>query len=133
MSIIWDGLDSEKSVDPYTWSANKLENIKKIETTIVSVMSSTKDSTIIINKNSNARFSLEQTVLAKRNGQYFFGTTGMLEVGDIILIDKQNSFEENVITDLDIIDETRTVYEFDADPYDMLIAGDIAVHNVKVF
>jgi len=133
MSITWDDLPSEKIVDPYTWSADELNNISTVETFIVSIKPSTKDATIIINGNTDSRFSLEQTVLTKRNGKYFFGTTGMLEVGDLIVVNNNGNFEEKEITELKIINESRTVYQFDADPYDMLIAGDIAVHNAKAF
>ena len=89
---------------------------------------------LTINNNMNQRFSLEQTVLLKRNNIYFFGSTGQLEVGDILL-EKQESGEFNEITvnSIEFIDEQRKVYEFDATPNDLLIAGNLVVHNRKIF
>ena len=73
-------------------------------------------------------------ILIKRNNKYFFGTTGTLEVGDT-LVEKTSSgeFVEIEIKSLETIDEQRTVYQYDAEPGDILIAGNLVVHNAKGF
>ena len=43
------------------------------------------------------------------------------------------SFEHIPVTNISIIDEQRTVYEFDASPNDILLAGNLIVHNRKIF
>jgi hypothetical protein len=89
---------------------------------------------MIINDDSSKRFSLEQTILTKKNDTYFFSTTGILEPGDSIFVkNNENIFEEIIVESTKIINEERTVYEFDASPNDILIAGDLVVHNRKRF
>ena len=59
----------------------------------------------------------------------------MLEIGDVLVQHDpiNNQFHEVNIESIETIDETRTVYEFDAAPHDILIAGNIVVHNLKAF
>lgn len=133
-SITWDEFVNESEIDPYTWSSNSLSNIKMVETEIVGVIPSVKDITITINGDTSKRFSLEQTVLIKKNDVYFFGTTGVLDIGDIMLQrNSDGTYSEIEIVSTQLIDEERTVYQFQASPYDILIAGDLAVHNAKGF
>ena len=133
-SLTWDEFIDESKIDPYTWSSDSLTNIKMVETQITGVIPSIKDITITINGDASKRFSLEQTVLIKKNGVYFFGTTGVLDIGDIMLQrNSDGTYSEIEIVSTELIDEERTVYQFQASPYDILIAGDLAVHNAKGF
>ena len=134
-SATWDGLDSEFISDPFSWSSDSIDNIKLVISEISNIIASTKDVTLIVNKDNEKRFSLEQTILIKRNDKFFFATTGVLEIGDIIVerLDDSGQFEQIFVSDLEIIDEQRTVYEFDAAPNDILIAGGLIVHNKKIF
>jgi hypothetical protein len=87
-----------------------------------------------INGDMTKRFSMEQTVLTRKQGQYFFGTTGTLEIGDTLIERKSSGdFVEILVKEINVVDEQRTVYEFDADPVDILIAGGLVVHNSKRF
>jgi len=70
----------------------------------------------------------------KRNNTYFFGVTGILEPGDeVISRNEDGSFSSILVNEIQIIDENRNVYEFDAAPNDILIAGGLVVHNRKYF
>ena len=133
-SATFEELVDEKALDPYTWISNSLTDVHLSKTKIVAVIPSMKDVTMYINDDMTKRFSLEQTVLTRKQGQYFFGTTGTLEVGDTLIERKSSGdFVEILVKKIDIVDEQRTVYEFDADPVDILIAGGLVVHNVKRF
>ena len=133
-SVAWDGLDDEFTLDPYTWSSDSVQNIHTVESEITGIIPSIKDITVSINNDNDKRFSLEQTILILRNSVYFFGTTGILEVGDTVIEYQENgSFEHIPVTNISIIDEQRTVYEFDASPNDILLAGNLIVHNRKIF
>jgi len=81
------------------------------------------------------KFSREQTILVKRNGVYSFMLTGVLEVGDVLFkINSSGSgFDELPVTSIELIDGFETVYKFDAEPTDLLIAGDLAIHNLKFY
>ena len=132
--VTWDGLDSEFSVDPYTWSSPEVNNLDIVPTVITNIIPSVKEVTLCINNDSAHRFSLEQTILVKRSGMYFFGVTGILEPGDEVIIrNEDGSFSPLPVNEIQIIDESRNVYEFDAAPNDTLIAGGLVVHNRKAF
>ena len=80
------------------------------------------------------RFSLEHTVLVKRDDVYMFISTGTIEIGDTIIQGGDDwTLVETVVDSIDTIDETRTVYRLDAAPTDVIIAGGIVVHNGKTF
>jgi hypothetical protein len=131
-SVAWDGLEDELTQDPFTWVADSIENMTNVKSRIKSIRSFVKDATIIINGNQDQRFSLEQTILAKKQGKYFFSTTGILEPGDSVFMrNEDNVFVEVLVESTTVIDEPRTVYQFDAAPNDIIIAGGIIVHNAK--
>ena len=132
-SVQWNGLNSETEFDPYTWSSDKIEDIKMIPSQVSNIIESVKDITMTINNDTESRFSLEQTILIKRNNVYFFGSTGILEKGDTIVERVNGEFIETVVDEITMIDEQRKVYEFDAAPHDILIANGLIVHNKKFF
>ena len=133
-SASWDGLVDEFTLDPYTWQSEELENVRLSKTKITNIIPSIKDVTVIINEDNKKRFSLEQTVLTRKNDIYYFGTTGILEIGDTLIERKSSGeFVEININKIDLIDEERTVYQFDAAPGDILLAGGLVVHNAKRF
>jgi hypothetical protein len=108
--------------------------MQQVQTTVMNINSFEKDITMYFNGDMSKRFSLEHTVLVKRENKYMFISTGAVEIGDIIIERASDSnFEENPVTSIDTIDETRTVYKLDAAPTDVLIAGGIIVHNAKAF
>ena len=133
-SATFDELVDEKALDPYTWISNSLTDVHLSKTKITAVIPSMKDVTMYINGDMTKRFSMEQTVLTRKQGQYFFGTTGTLEIGDTLIERKSSGdFVEILVKEINVVDEQRTVYEFDADPVDILIAGGLVVHNSKRF
>ena len=132
--VSWKELTSELAQDPNTWSSDSLTDINIVPTTVRGIIESVKDITMYFNENTAKRFSLEHTVLVKRNEKYMFITTGTVEIGDIIVEKVENKgFVEIPVTAINTIDETRNVYQIDADPIDVLLAGEIVVHNLKMF
>ena len=130
----WDELTSEMQQDPATWSATSMSNPAIVETEVRGIIPSQKDVTMYFNKDLTQRFSLEHTVLVKRENVYMFISTGTIEIGDtIVQLGPEWSFVEEPVISIDTIDETRTVYQIDAAPTDVIIAGGIVVHNGKVF
>jgi len=134
VSATWDGLISEKNFDPLSWSSETLANFKLIDSSIISISPSTKEVTAIINGNLEQRFSLEHTILIKRNSINMFISLGSVEDGDVMYeIGNDLKLKEVLIESVDLLDESRDVYKFDADPYDIIFAGNIATHNFKVY
>ena len=131
----WNELIDEASSDPYTWTAPALTDIALKPTYVTNIIESKKDITVYFNKNENERFSLEQTILVKRGNTWMFITTGTVEVGDSLMKfnNDTHAFYEDVVVYIDTIDEERSVYQVDALPVDIIIAGGLVVHNKKGF
>ena len=80
------------------------------------------------------RFSLEEQIFVKKDGTYQYLPTSQIDVGDYMVIkNAEQNFAEQPVTNITYLDEERTVYKFDAGPIDTLIAGDMLVHNGKLF
>lgn len=124
----------DEDQDPYGNSFNspELTNRRMVKTTIQGIYPSIKSQAVYYNSDISKRFSLEEKILIKRNGVFSFISSGDVEVGDIYV--NQNvdgSFSDTEITAVDFINEDRTVYRFNAEPVDHLIAGNMVVHNRK--
>lgn len=134
IGVSWNELTSEIEQDPFTWSSETMTDVNVIETKITNIAPSVKDITIYFNNDESKRFSLEHTVLVKRENKYMFISTGTVEIGDSIFETGPDwTVIETPVLSIDTIDETRTVYKLDAAPTDVLIAGGIVVHNGKMF
>ena len=104
------------------------------KTTIIGIVPSVKATTVTINNDINKRFSLEERLFVKTDNGYEYLPVADIEIGQHIIIkNNETDFTEVEITDITFIDEDRNVYKFDASPIDTIIAGDILVHNVKLF
>jgi hypothetical protein len=130
----FDELIDESVGQPYMWTAPTITNLTLVKTNLTSITPSEK-TTMTINGDSSLKFSRQQGMLVKRWGNYCFIISGLLEVGDILF--KVNAagtgFDEVEVTSIELIDELSTVYKFDAEPTDLLIGGDLALHNPKYY
>lgn len=131
---VWDELIDESFGAPTDNPSTTLTNLGMQTTEIVAIQPSVKSTTLYFNGDINKRFSLEENILIKRDGQYMFRSTGTIIVGDIFIQKSEDDILiETEVASIDYIDEDRTVYRFDAEPLDNLFAGDILVHNGKTF
>jgi hypothetical protein len=130
-SYTWDTLKPETDEDPLLWTNSEMANISKIKSTVVHILPSNKDVTMFFNDKDHARFSLEHSMLVKRNGIYMFASSGSVELGDYLVEDVDGVTVEIEVTSINFIDESRTVYKFDAAPDDIIIAGGLVTHNGK--
>lgn len=132
-SVTWDEFVDE-SVDPM---ANQvyasMTNASLVPGTVVSVEESSKTSTIIFNEDMNKRFTLEEKVLIKKDGQYSFAEAKYVVSGDIMFTVHDGDIVETEVTSTRVIDQARLVYKFNISPVDTLIAGGMVVHNGKTF
>jgi len=133
-SAIWDELIDESFGAPYDDPSPTLTNPILNTTTVVSVQPSTKAATIYFNDDITKRFSMEEQILIKRDSFWQFTNSATITIGDTFLTkNNENIFVETPVISATIVDEERTVFQFDCEPTDTLIAGDIVVHNVKTF
>jgi hypothetical protein len=129
----WDELVDESFGTPYDDPSPTLTNVARVTTTISSVRGSQRSTTVHFNNNLSKRFSLEEQILIKKDGMYQFVVSGQVVVGDRLIEMSENTFVETLVTSVDLINEDRTVYTFDCEPTDTIIAGSIVCHNLKYF
>jgi hypothetical protein len=133
-SATWDELIDESFGAPYDDPSATLTNATLNTTRIVSAYPSIKATTMYFNNDITKRFSMEEQILIKRDSMWQFVNSATVNVGDTLLTKNENhTFDETPVIAIDIIDGDRQVYMFDCEPTDTLIAGDIVVHNYKVF
>lgn len=129
----WDELVDESFGSPYDDPSPTLTNASRVTTTISSVRGSQRSTTVYFNNNLSKRFSLEEQILVKKDGHYQFVVSGQIVVGDRLIEISGNEFVDTLVTSVDLINEDRTVYTFDCEPTDTIIAGNIVCHNLKFF
>ena len=133
-SAIWDELVDESFGTPYDDPSPTLTNPILNTTRVVSSVPAIKAATIYFNNDITKRFSLEEQILIKRDNMWKFTTSANIVVGDKFLTKNENhTFDETLVTATTIVDEERTVFMFDCEPTDTLIAADMVVHNGKTF
>jgi hypothetical protein len=133
-SPTFDQLIDESLGQTYLWNATEITGLTLVKSSVANITPSEK-SVMTINNDGDMRFSREQTILVKRNGTYSFIMTGLLEVGDILFKINEfgTGFDELPVTSIELIDGFETVYKFDAEPTDLLVAGGLALHNLKAY
>jgi hypothetical protein len=126
---------SDPDYEVFTWNSNTLTFIENTSTTIVDIEESTKIQTIYFNNDLSSKFTLEHPILVKKTvdglQQWKFAMVAELEVGDTILKynNSTNSYDEIILFNISITTNNEPVYTFSAEPYDIIIAGDIVTHN----
>ena len=102
-----------------------LTNYRNIESEVTEIVPSTVEQTVIFNNNSNMRFSTMEDMLTVKNNVYKFIPSREIKPGDTIVTKDSLMTVENV----EIVDETRTVYMFSRDPLGLVIAGDLLCYS----
>ena len=120
---MFDGLPHEGEYDPNIWSSNELGNATKIEAEIFSIQSTLQNKTFMINGDSSARFSLQEEILALRDGSYKFMTPADIATGDKIVYSSNGNTEYLEVNSVDEVNESSIVYRFYTDP-DVLVLGE---------
>ncbi len=133
-SPTFDQLIDESLGQTYLWNATEITGLAVTKSLITGITPSEK-TTMTINGDETMKFSREQTILVNRNGTYSFMLTGLIEVGDTIfkINDLGDGFDNLLVESIELSDTLETVYKFDAEPTDLLIAGGLALHNQKYY
>jgi hypothetical protein len=120
----------------FNWGSPTINFVDNAETTIVDIEESFKTQTLVFNEDESAQFTVEHPILRKYTNSegsstWNFAMAIELEIGDSILKydASSNTYNEVVIEKIDIVAGSKTVYTFSAEPYDLIIAGDIVTHN----
>ena len=101
-----------------------------IEVEVQNIESSQKDTLVWFNNDDSAKFSQEQPMFVKRDGQYGVVSSGLVDAGDILLkASGSGEIEEVEVTEVNTQEGTFNVYSFSTSPQTWYIAGDYLVHT----
>jgi len=132
-SITWDGLlDDLQDPGASTIYPENLKNVKRVQSEIVQISPSTKDTTLYFNGDKTKRFTPEEKVLIKRLDSHIFVEAKTVTENDFIFEPTDSGMVATPVSSLDYIEEIRNVFKFNAFPVDTIIAGNMVVHNSKV-
>jgi hypothetical protein len=133
-SPTFDQLIDESLGETYLWNATEITGLT-VTKSLITGISPAEKTTMTINGDETMKFSREQTILVNRSGTYSFMLTGVIEVGDTIfkINDLGDGFDNLLVESIELNDTLETVYKFDAEPTDLLIAGGLALHNQKYY
>ena len=131
----FDELQDETDMDPFLWTSSQITNFNIGATKVTNVVESTKTSAMTINGLQSKKYSLEQSMMVKRNDQIGFVVSGQLAVGDILYVPnfETKEVEELPVTSIEIIEGEHQVYMFNMEPGDLFIAGNLVLHNYKAY
>jgi hypothetical protein len=123
------GLDEVDSENPFTLNSSSLTSTGIIEAEIQNIEASQKDVVVWFNGDDSAKFSQEQPMFVKRDGQYQILTSGLVDVNDyLIKIGSEGEILETLVTSVDSQEGEFNVYSFATGPKSWYIAGDYLVH-----
>jgi hypothetical protein len=136
LSVSYSEIDpSQPDYEVFAWNSDTLTFIENTTTTIVDIEESLKIQTICFNNDTSAQFTLEHPILVKKTidgqDQWKFAMVAELEIGDTIVKfnNTTGQYDNVIISTIDIITNENPVYTFSAEPFDIIIAGDVVTHN----
>jgi hypothetical protein len=101
-----------------------------VETTITEIVESVKAGITYFNGNDLAKYSSEQPVFIKSEGQFQVRIVGNLVVGDMLIkVLEDGTYLEEEILEITVLEDPATVYRFSCGEYHWFIAGGYLVHN----
>jgi hypothetical protein len=117
------------SEDSLSFNSESLISTGLIETEIQNIDPSQKDTVVWFNGDDSAKFSQEQPMFVKRDGQYGILPSGLVDTNDILIkVSPEGEIVETPVTEVNTQEGTFNVYSFSTGPKPWYIAGDYLVH-----
>ena len=117
------------SEDSLSFNSDSLISTGLIETEIQNIDPSQKDTIVWFNGDDSAKFSQEQPMFVKRDGQYGILPSGLVDTNDILIkVSTEGEIVETPVTEVNTQEGTFNVYSFSTGPKPWYIAGDYLVH-----
>ena len=117
------------SEDSLSFNSESLISTGLIETEIQNIDPSQKDTIVWFNGDDSAKFSQEQPMFVKRDGQYGILPSGLVDTNDILIkVSSDGEIVETPVTEVNTQEGTFNVYSFSTGPKPWYIAGDYLVH-----
>jgi len=115
--------------DSLSFNSESLISTGLIETEIQNIDPSQKDTIVWFNGDDSAKFSQEQPMFVKRDGQYGILPSGLVDTNDILIkVSSEGEIIETPVTEVNTQEGTFNVYSFSTGPKPWYIAGDYLVH-----
>jgi hypothetical protein len=128
-SIYTLDLNEINSEDPLSLNSASLTSTGLIQSEVQNIEASQKDTLVWFNSDESAKFSQEQPMFVKRDGQYGILSSGLVDVGDILIkVSESGEISETVVTEIGTQEGNFNVYSFATGPKSWYIAGDYLVH-----
>jgi len=105
--------------------SGNLTNYRELEAEVTKITPTVVHETVQFNNNPDMRFSLLEDMFVVKNGLYQFISSRDIKPGDKIIT--RDSLV--VIDNVEVINETRTVYSFGRYPIGLVIAGGLVHYN----
>ena len=107
-----------------------LTSTEIVETTVVDIIPSVKNTLVYFNSDTSSMFSATQPFFVKRNNAYEIVPCGIIENSDyLVSVNEDGSLKEVLVESVNYLSEYATVYQFGCEPQDWFIAGNYLVHN----
>jgi len=115
--------------DSLSFNSESLISTGLIETEIQNIDPSQQDTIVWFNGDDSAKFSQEQPMFVKRDGQYGILPSGLVDTNDILIkVSPEGEIVETPVTEVNTQEGTFNVYSFSTGPKPWYIAGDYLVH-----
>ena len=114
------------------WSSDKEKIYQTVESKVTDIKESEVTSTVIINKDKYKRFSIQEDVLVVRAGKLIFVPSSELKSGDSIVKNPDESSNDGPLYEvrsIEIVEESRKVYDFIKEPFGLIVADSLLVYN----
>jgi len=128
-SIYTLDLNEMNSEDPLSLNSASLTSTGLIQSEVQNIEASQKDALVWFNGDESAKFSQEQPMFVKRDGQYGILSSGLIDVNDILIkVSESGEISETAVTEVNTQEGSFNVYSFATGPKSWYIAGDYLVH-----
>ncbi len=120
------------SVTPieFTVGATLTSTSQLVETKIVGILETVKTGITYFNGRSEARYSSQQPLFVKSDGEFQVKIVSNIKLGDaLLLINPDGTYTEEEVTEITLVSEPANVFQFSCEPYHWFIAGGYLAHN----
>jgi hypothetical protein len=112
------------------FNSSTLTSAGLVSTTITNIQVIENKSVLWFNGDTSKKYSFTQPIFVKRGANYMIKPAALIGSGDyLIKILEDGSISETEVISINEDSSENTVYQFNCEPEDWFIAGDILVHN----
>ena len=123
----YESIPSVYNEDIYNWSIQEIGEQKTQESLITNIDITDANTSVQLNKQPFARFSLNEDIIVWREGKYQYSKAKDLRINDAALTEHETKTME--IVDIDIIEENVKLHQYTVEPFGLLITRSVLVDH----